>query len=271
MRVIRRVLWDVLAPYLAKHRRRPTVQRVARFARNVYLSYENLDYDFSRNGEQDVLRKLAPYNPTVVFDVGANVGHWARMASALFPNAAIHCFEVIEPVVANLRANIAGMPNIRVNAFGLSSKDEELQFRYYPDQNILSSIYEYPHGREYVLQKGRVRAGDCYVEEQGIKQVDFLKIDVEGAEHLVLRGFHRTLTQRRIGVIQFEYGRINITTRFMLCDFYTLLKGSGYRVGKVYPGYVDFREYALEHEDFLGPNYLAVSQERADLIAALAR
>jgi hypothetical protein len=28
-------------------------------------------------------------------------------------------------------------------------------------------------------------------------------------------------------------------------------------VGKIYPDYVDFRDYDLSDEDFLGPNYLA--------------
>lgn len=30
-----------------------------------------------------------------------------------------------------------------------------------------------------------------------------------------------------------------------------------YAVGKIYPDYVDFRDYDLGDEDFLGPNYLA--------------
>ena len=41
-------------------------------------------------------------------------------------------------------------------------------------------------------------------------------------------------------------------------------------VGKIFPSYVDFREYELKDEDFQGPNYLAVRAARADLIALLS-
>ena len=44
---------------------------------------------------------------------------------------------------------------------------------------------------------------------------------------------------------------------FLLRDFYLLFAGYGYVVGKIYPDYVEFRDYDLGDEDFIGPNYLA--------------
>jgi hypothetical protein len=99
--------------------------------------------------------------------------------------------------------------------------------------------------------------GDEFLEREGIGEVDFLKLDVEGAEHLVLQGLERHLRQQRVRFVQFEYGRVNILTHFLLRDFYQLFGAYGYVVGKIYPDYVDFREYDLSDEDFLGPNYLA--------------
>ena len=90
-------------------------------------------------------------------------------------------------------------------------------------------------------------------------------MDVEGLEGAVLRGFTRTLDQRRIEVVQFEYGRASILTKILLRDLYEILSSRGYEVGKIYPDHVEFREYAFAHEDFLGPNYLAVRKERGDL------
>src|SRR5439155_19181087 len=92
---------------------------------------------------------------------------------------------------------------------------------------------------------------------EGIREVDFLKLDVEGAEHLVLQGLENHLRDRRVRFVQFEYGRVNILTHFLLRDFYQLFAAYGYVVGKIYPDYVDVREYDLSDEDFLGPNYLA--------------
>ena len=102
-----------------------------------------------------------------------------------------------------------------------------------------------------------VTSGDAFCAARGIAAVDFLKVDVEGAEHLVFEGFAGALQERRIRFIQFEYGRVNILTGFLLKNFYELFARHGYVVGKIYPDYVDVREYDLGDEDFLGPNYLA--------------
>ena len=99
------------------------------------------------------------------------------------------------------------------------------------------------------------------MKKHGITHVDFLKLDVEGAENRVLQGFANALQDRLIDVIQFEYGRANIISKFLLYDFYVLFQKYGYKVGKIYPNYVDFREYSSDDENFLGPNYLAVREE----------
>jgi hypothetical protein len=102
-----------------------------------------------------------------------------------------------------------------------------------------------------------VMRGDEFLAREGIDEVDFLKIDVEGAEHLVLRGLDGLLRQGRVRFVQFEYGRVNILTRFLLKDFYELFARHNYVVGKIYPDHVEIRDYDLMDEDFLGPNYLA--------------
>ena len=62
--------------------------------------------------------------------------------------------------------------------------------------------------------------GDDYADGHGITHIDFLKVDAEGADHLVLRGFERLLRAGRIDVVQFEYARFALTTHFLLADFY---------------------------------------------------
>ena len=48
--------------------------------------------------------------------------------------------------------------------------------------------------------------------------IDLLKPDTEGAEHLVLRGFDGALARSRTAAVQFEYGRVNAVTGFLLRD-----------------------------------------------------
>jgi hypothetical protein len=115
-----------------------------------------------------------------------------------------------------------------------------------------------------------VRTGDSYLQENGLSRVDVLKIDTEGAEPLVLRGFSQALAEKRIGLIQFEYGRVNVLTRFLLADIYEMLEPLDFDIGKLYPNYVDFRPYSPMLETFLGPNYIAVHQKHSGLRSRLA-
>ena len=61
-----------------------------------------------------------------------------------------------------------------------------------------------------------------------------------------------------------------VDTRGRIGRLHELLGSHGYAVGKIYPDYVEFRDYSLDDEDFVGPNYLAVRRERAGWIDRLA-
>jgi FkbM family methyltransferase len=258
-----------LGRVLARHRRNPLVSLFGRGCKVAWLAYENSNYDFRTNGESRVLARLRGQPFTTLLDVGANVGDWARDAAGVFPEARIHCFEVIPATFARLRENTRDNPNVRIHDFGLSDRAQELEFKHYPGAPGLTSMFDFPHTAEAERVRGRVEAGDAFLLDQGIAAVDFLKIDVEGAELLVLEGLRGSLARGAIQVVQFEYGLMNVLTRHLLRDFYALLGGCGYRIGKVYPTYVDFRDYRLADEDFLGPNYLAVRAERGDLVRLL--
>jgi hypothetical protein len=87
---------------------------------------------------------------------------------------------------------------------------------------------------------------------------------------LIIKGFSDLLRQGRINVIQFDYGLVNILNSMLLRMYYEHLGALGFVIGKIYPTYVDFRDYDLGDEDFRGPNYMAVLRDRADLIHLLS-
>jgi FkbM family methyltransferase len=259
----------VIRPLIASHRTNPVIRRIARGCRRFLDQYENFDYDPRSNGEAAVLGRLAGCGLQCLFDVGANRGEWALLAHRLHPRASIHCFEIHPTTADVLRARTAHVAAIFVNGVGLSSQPDDVPLHCYGEHDALTTMIGYPHGMSETMGSGRVTTGDLYVEQHGIEQIDFLKLDVEGAEPMVLGGFDKTIGRGRVGVIQFEYGRVSLVTRFLLGDFYALLTARGYRIGKLYPTYVDFKPYELADEDFIGPNYIAVHRSRPDMQAAL--
>ena len=257
--------------FLATHRRNPVAHRGAQVCRYLARGFENFNnYDFDSNGEADVLKNLAGQGFTTIFDVGANIGTWARMAGLFFPEAIIHCFEPVPDACRLLGETVKSMPGVVVNPFGLAETSGSKEFKHYPTDLGKSSLVDYPHPLPSDHLACPMMTGDEYLAANGIEQVDFLKMDVEGAEHLVLAGFKNAFEQGRVRVVQFEYGFINIITKFLLADFYRFFEEHGYLVGKIYPRYVEFRTYSFDHEDFIGPNYLAVHRDSQELIGFLA-
>jgi FkbM family methyltransferase len=257
---------------LTRHRHAAWARFGARLAEQYLAAMANHNYDLVVNGEQHVLEILGRGPVECVFDVGANAGDWSLVSRALFPGATIHAFEIVPATYARLEANVRGDTHIKANNFGLSDHNGPATVAFAEEVSELATTVLAAAQKNiapHVLIEAAVRSGEDYCRELGVDHIDFLKIDVEGAEAQVLKGFDKLLSTGAIEIVQFEYGRANIVSGWLLRDAYQLMTSRGFRVGKIYPEGVEFRPYHLEDEDFRGPNYLAVRVDRPDLIKAI--
>ncbi|MBX9702050.1 MAG: FkbM family methyltransferase [Acetobacteraceae bacterium] len=268
-----------MARRLMQDRFDPRVRTLAGFFDRAGLAWKNRAYDVDVNGEEALLRRLAPFAPRVLVDVGANVGDWTLAACRHLPQARVHAFEIAPSTAEALARNVASLDGrVTVNRVGLSDREGEVEIWFSPDSTTATSTlrHAFDVGREahgittVERQAARVITGDAYLRSQGVEHVDMLKIDVEGAETAVLDGFAGAFARGAISLVQFEYGTINLSTRQFLGDFHRFFEERGFVVGKLWPEGVAFAPYALEDEDFVGPNYIACLKTRHDLIDALA-
>jgi FkbM family methyltransferase len=232
--------------------------------------------EFAITGEDWLLKALKQANIQTIFDVGSNKGEWTRMAKESFPNARIHTFEIMPEVYRKFLDNGIVGPNIFPNGFGLGSENGTIPMKYCVANDTLNthlgmlspgSVTDMPfHWRECITV-----TGDTYMKHHSVGSVDLLKIDVEGAEHLVMKGFINAMTAGNVGCIQFEYGTANIVARWLLVDANEFLTPLGYVFGKLGPGGVKFKPYDLNDENFLGPNIVAVHKSRQDILIALGK
>ena len=257
------------ALFVARRRRNLAVRKFAGLCRRYLSWFGNLSYDVQTNGEGFVLQRVAEFRPNILFDVGANVGEWSIAAKSYCPKAEIHAFEVSPPTFDTLSQNLKQLDGVHCVRLGLSDAPGPVNIHHYDAVPSLSTCMVYPHPFASTEIVGELTTGDAYTAARGITHIDFLKIDVEGMEDRVLRGFGALFQRRAIQLVQFEYGRVNILSRFLLRDFYEFFRQYGYVVGKIYPDYVDFREYDLSDEDFMGPNYLACREEDSQYLRAL--
>jgi FkbM family methyltransferase len=250
---------------LARHRRSRLLRALVAGCRGFVQCCENYNYNPKTNGEYHLVRRLAPHSIGCVFDVGANVGDWAMAVHETCPAATVHAFEIVPQTFERLQRNTVGVSSIVTNNYGLADRQGPVDVRFFHEDPELSSLVAVPYDRPSVIVQSSTMTGDAYCEARGIARIDLLKIDTEGSELLVLEGLNGMLSRERIDVIQFEYSRINVLSKYLLKDFYGLLDESRYAIGKLFPDHVAFKRYELVDETFMGPNYVAVRRGRPDL------
>jgi FkbM family methyltransferase len=239
--------------WIARHRAAAPVRRAAGLAERFVAAYENRGaYLFEDDGELQVIARYADPSATTVLDVGANVGDWTRSAVRAWPAATFHLFEPVPSTFAKLQANVDGLPVV-LNQAALGATPGRATI-YEQPTHVLSSML----ASEGTPHEVDVLSGDDYLDRHRIDHVAFLKIDTEGFDHEVLVGFGRALADKRIDVVQFEYGPWALDTHHLLRDTWTMLEDVGMEVGKIYPTGVEFGAWRKQLEDFTGLNFLAV-------------
>lgn len=255
---------------LSTYRGTGFADRAEAWAGTFHRALNNENYDMATNGELRVLRLIAETRPKVIFDVGANVGEWSAVATQLCPGAQIHAFEVVPSTFDHLAQNVP--PQVILNSFGLSDTEGEITMHLTAGTaDATACPIEGLPLHERLYQKtvtGKVRTGATYLAEQSIAEVDYLKIDVEGMDLRVIKGFCDDI--RKVRALQFEYGIFNIGSHDLLADFCSWLTAHGFVVGKVFPRSVQFFVYDFNMETFHASNFVAVRKDEPNLIASLS-
>ena len=154
--------------------------------------------EFEKVLTQMVARLLR--NGDVCFDVGANFGWYTTLFHKhCGTEGAVHAFEPVPVTFKELGINyqLMGKPeNVFINNLALGDKNEEISINLFKDL---------PTGHASLSQQGRKDAVsfqcqmmtlDSYLEKQNIEQVNFIKVDIEGAELLFLKGAKKLFQQK---------------------------------------------------------------------------
>jgi len=156
----------------------------------------------------------------IIFDVGCR-------SDTIFTSfgGEVHYFEPVKEFIDNLTKQPNNNKQSYFNNFGLGNENNEIF--YYP---IYQSFYDRINSCNISGDKDKVllqiRKAKDYMLENNINNIDFLKIDTEGYEFNVLKGFEDKI--KNIKIIQFEYGGTFIDNNTKLIDVINYLKDNGF-------------------------------------------
>lgn len=135
-------------------------------------------------------------NPEVILDIGGNIGITSVYLANRFPNAKIYTFEPLPQNFEILKKNTELYDNIEVFNVGLGQEDGSFDIFMSEDSENFggASLYAEAGGVD-TTQKitCQVRNANKMLEEIGVKSVDLIKIDTEGAEYDILTALDQDL------------------------------------------------------------------------------
>jgi FkbM family methyltransferase len=197
--------------------------------------------DFQQNAF-DVQKEILLSDPKVIFDIGANRGDTAIKYSNLFSNASIYAFEPFIETFEKLINNVNGIPKISTHQIAISDKKGETVF--YSNKNedtnsLLASSKIGLSSDEQVKTIGQINVItetiDTFCVEQKIDNIDILKMDIQGAELLALKGAAQLLAEKKIRLIYTEtYFRRQYNNQPLFHEISAFLAQYGYYLQDIY-------------------------------------
>jgi FkbM family methyltransferase len=201
-----------------------------------------------------LIRSLPPDANYV--DVGANRGHILRWFVASAPAGRHFAFEPLPDLARSLRYEF---PDVTVHAVALSDRSGTATF-YRADEDTRSSLSDATSTSASTVTTVPL---DDVLPEGYVPSL--IKIDVEGAEGLVLRGAAGTLERSR-PLVAFEHGSAAQSFGFTHADIHELLTGCGLAIFDMRgTGPLSWKEF----ESSEAWNFVAASKENVERVRQL--
>lgn len=264
----------VIKSFLTKVSKIEVLHKRLRVLAQMYVDIDKgfrFSYLPDENGEAELLQTLSKLysGKLIYFDVGAHLGTFTDMIIDGFEEYEGHLFEISHRTFEKCVERLGENPRLTINNLGLSDSAGEVEIRYYsgdPTRNGIAGVAA-EVDFTYEIHKAQCTTGSIYCREKNIDHIDFLKIDAEGYDLHVLRGFDELLTKGAIDVIQFEYNFRHGDVHVVMRDFYQYLTSHGYQIGALRQSGVEFKVFEPQDNNFeRGPNFVACREDVCDAL-----
>ncbi|HEY1404657.1 MAG TPA: FkbM family methyltransferase [Pyrinomonadaceae bacterium] len=183
--------------------------------------------------ETELLHRLVKPGDTVL-DIGANIGYYTLILARLVgEHGKVYAFEPDPTNYELLRRNIElnGYKNVVPVMKATSNKNGTLRLYLCQDNKAMHRVYESQYCDGFIEIEA-VRLDDYFAGRE--ENIDFIKIDIEGAEYAALEGMTTLLRKSRRATLVTEYTPIAIK-EFGIepQEYLRLLMGFGFKFERI--------------------------------------
>jgi len=191
----------------------------------------------SENFVTKILNKFPLSKNSIIFDIGANRGIHTKTMS--YRAQHVYAFEPAPENINVLKTNNETNITIIPKAVGNKSGKSKLYLHHlycdmHTTQQRSAEIEEWGHSLDKFIDIDMVTIDD-FIKEYNLKNVDLIKIDVEGAEEDVFRGGKETFSKMKPAVIVEIHSNVDVNWiyHFFTQMNYKFIDTSLYTVNKL--------------------------------------
>jgi len=185
---------------------------------DIWQKYNEIfDYRFNYNLNEN----------SIVFDLGGFKGEWSNKIYTLYkPN--IHLFEICKDYFIDLVSFFMYNEKIKLNNFGLSDCNKELELFQNGDKTTVFFNKELIEDNN-TIKKSKFVDFFNYIENNDINHIDLMKINIEGGEYDLMDYILKTDFITKITDIQIQFHNTVKNHLKRMIDIQTKLRNTHYQ------------------------------------------
>lgn len=148
----------------------------------------------------------------VVVDVGAHVGLVTRpLARMVTRRGRVYAFEPDPSLFALLDRNVCGLPQVSISPLAIADRSQLACFHLHPTSGMSNSLTNAWEGSRSV--QVQCTSLDEWATDHDVRSIRLVKIDVEGAEALVIKGMDAIMRRNQNMYIVLEFCPTNLGSK----------------------------------------------------------